>query len=137
MKIAQAALIAAVLLGFAPTASAADGSAQCSALQSSDFGHLDDAPTQITEARLTEAKGDVPAYCGVHGYVAPQVGFEIRLPVSTWNGKFMHLGCGGMCGQIWTWNCAMPLRKGYACIASDMGHKGLSTEAMWAYNNLQ
>jgi feruloyl esterase len=33
--------------------------------------------------------------------------------------------------------CEGPLRKGYACIASDMGHRGASSSGIWALNNPQ
>jgi feruloyl esterase len=65
------------------------------------------------------------------------VGIELRMPVTNWNGKFLEVGCGGHCGSFFTQLCSGPLRKGYACIASDMGHKSLTTQAAWAYNNLQ
>jgi hypothetical protein len=108
---------------------------QCTALQHIDFSIVQDAPTQITEARLI--KGD-PVYCQVQGYVSPQVGFEIRLPVHNWNGKFMETGCAAACGTIMiNWLCPSLLRKGYACIASDMGHEGAIDNGLWAYNNLQ
>jgi Tannase and feruloyl esterase len=109
--------------------------AQCRALQAADLSQLQDAPTQVTEIQLTEAQDGVPGYCRVRGYVAPQIGFEIRLPTSQWNGKFIEVGCGGTCGVVNASDCSVPLRKGYACIASDMGHEG--SGALWAYNNLQ
>jgi feruloyl esterase len=74
----------------------------------------------------------------VQGYVAPQVGFELRLPISNWNGKFLEVGSGGWGGSIsFLFFCDGPLRKGYACIASDMGHKAGMGQALWATNNLQ
>lgn len=126
-----------VVPGLAQPNFAGEVSAQCNALQIADFHSIPDAPTQITEAKLIESKDDVPSYCQVQGYVAPQVGFEIRLPTSHWNGKFLKVGCGGTCGELSSQRvfCDMPLQKGYACLVSDMGHKG--SHALWAYNNLQ
>src|SRR5205807_1569518 len=73
---------------------------QCTALKNVDLSGIQDAPTQITAARLIETKGD-PIYCQVQGYVSPQVGFEIRLPANNWNGKFMETGCaGGRLGMV-------------------------------------
>lgn len=34
-------------------------------------------------------------------------------------------------------SCRAALRKGYACIVSDMGHKGTREAGLWGYNNLQ
>lgn len=110
---------------------------QCNALGAADFSGIQDAATQIMEAKLVQAGGSIPAYCQVQGYIAPQVGFELRLPVSNWNGKFMEVGCGGWCGSINASACDIPLRHGYACVASDMGHKGSGMDLLWAANNIQ
>src|SRR5262245_6708609 len=113
------------------------GAEQCTALKNVDFSNIQDAPTQITAAKLIGTKGD-PVYCQVQGYVSPQVNFEIRLPVSNWNKKFMETGCAGACGTVLIdWLCPSLLGKGYACIASDMGHAGKFGNGLWAYNNLQ
>jgi feruloyl esterase len=112
--------------------------AQCKALESADFASIQDAPTQIARANLVEASGKNPAYCQVQGYVAPQVQFELRLPISNWNGKFLEVGSGGWGGAVsFLFLCDGPLRKGYACIASDMGHEAPMGHALWAANNLQ
>jgi feruloyl esterase len=106
-------------------------------LESADFSGIQDAPTQVTAAELVPAAEQDPGYCRVQGYVLPQIGFELRLPAADWNGKFLEVGCGGSCGDLgWTFWC--PLRRGYACLVTDMGHKsGPKDEDMWAYNNLQ
>lgn len=121
--------------GTGQTASAEDLAGRCKALGSADFSQVQDAPTQITETRLVEASGDIPRYCEVGGYVAPAVGFVIRLPTDRWNGKFMEIGCGGYCGTTaFIAECNDPLHRGYACIASNGGHNGGGN--MWAYNSL-
>ena len=125
---------------WAQTEGPADSSAavaQCNALQTADFSRIQDAPAQIVKAKIVDANGKDPAYCQVQGYVWPQVGFELRLPISTWNGKFLEVGDGGGGGTMFLFLCDGPLRKGYACIASDMGHKGAGTQGLWTANNLQ
>ena len=107
----------------------------CKSLAHVGFLNLKEAPTQITYAQVVEPKDGLPGYCNVSGYVWPQVGFELRLPLENWNGKFIEIGCGGYCGGVW-WTIWCPLKKGYACIASNMGHAG-GNEAIWAYQNLQ
>ena len=114
--------------------------ARCNALASTDFSTIPDAPTQVVEARLIEASADVPAFCLVRGYVTPNVGFKLQLPESGWNGKFFQAGCGGACGTTETvyaygWDSAV--RKGYATLTTDMGHKSGVQDGLWAYNNLQ
>src|SRR5690348_5554908 len=82
------------------------GSASCKALLKANFSTLEDAPTEISDAQVVEAKGADPAYCRVQGFVWPQVGFELWLPTKTWNGKFIEIGCGGSCGGLnWTMWC--------------------------------
>jgi hypothetical protein len=118
------------------TPTSASGAAQCSALASADFSGLQDAPTQLTAAKPVDAKGKLPAYCRIEGYVAPQVGFELRLPLSTWNGKFLALGSGGTGGAIEGDACNAAIRRGYACMVTDTGHKGTGSDGLWALNNL-
>lgn len=111
--------------------------AQCRALEGADFASVQDAPTQVTEAKVVEASDNLPTYCRVKGYVTPNVGIEMRLPMTSWNGKFLEVGCGGYCGMSSADDCDDAVRRGYACIASDMGHQGKGVDGVWAYNNLQ
>jgi Tannase and feruloyl esterase len=131
-----AALITVGLLvpsGQVQAATMSDADIRCATLRTADFSMLQDAPTQIAETALVAAVGKDPAYCRVRGYIAPQVGFELRLP-SNWNHKFIEIGCGGDCGTL-EWALWCPLPRGYACIVTDMGHKGGS--GLWAHDNLQ
>ncbi len=107
---------------------------QCGALSASDFLGTPDAPAQVTRAKWAVRVDDIPPFCQVSGYVAPSVGFELRLP-ENWNRKFVQLGCGGHCGIIFPSGCDNMLRRGYACVVTDMGHEGAG--ALWANNNLQ
>ncbi len=111
--------------------------AACASLPLEDFAALPDAPTQVTASRFVAGSPRSPAYCEVQAYVAPQVGFELRLPARDWNAKFAHIGCGGFCGGIFATACDSVVARGYACVATDMGHKSTALDATWAYNNLQ
>ncbi|HEV2271650.1 MAG TPA: hypothetical protein VGR92_19540 [Steroidobacteraceae bacterium] len=93
--------------------------ARCTTLAARDFSPIQDAPAWIVKTRLVAATAGDPPYCRVQGYVWPQVGFDLRLPLSTWNGRFMEIGCGGECGDFF-WTAWCPLRRGYACIVSDL-----------------
>jgi len=117
--------------------SASTPAESCDALEKADFSGIADAPTQITEAKLVAASDGEPSMCLVKGYIATHVGIELRLPLESWNGKFLEVGCGGHCGMYFSMLCNGPLRKGYACIASDMGHTSTTLQAAWAYDNLQ
>ena len=111
---------------------------QCMGLPSVDFSGIQDAPTEVMATKVVEPAAGAPAYCKVQGYVSPQIAFELRLPLTNWNGKFMEVGCGGFCGDMsFIFYCDNPLRKGYACLVTDMGHKSTALDGKWAYNNLQ
>jgi len=116
---------------------AADPPAQCKALASADFSQVLDATAQVKEAQMVSATKDDPAYCRIQGYVTPNVGIEVRLPTAGWNGKFLKVGCGGLCGTIIPEHCEFAVRRGYACIVSDMGHTSTGNDGKWAYNNLE
>src|SRR6266581_8654123 len=103
------------------SSTAAATKADCTALLNADFDRLQDAPTQVTAAKFVESTAGTASYCQVEGYVVPQVGFELRLPANTWNGKFLEVGCGGWCGIVHAERCDSPLRRGYACITTDTG----------------
>jgi feruloyl esterase len=126
-----------VACGQTAAAAPPQGAAACEALKSQDFSHLQDAPLQLIEARVVAAQGKTPAYCQVQGYVWPQVGIEMHLPLDKWNGKFMEVGDGGYGGDMYLFLCEGPVRRGYACIASDMGHKGVTNLGLWGQDNLQ
>ena len=55
-------------------------------------------PTSIDSATDVAAAGGNPEYCDVKGMIAPQTHFEMKLPVSTWQGRYLQNGCGGYCG---------------------------------------
>ena len=123
------------------SAFAQDMNAECMALgrapgsAESRLVALADAPTRINAASVVPAAADLPAYCKVEGIVAPTNRFELRLPISNWNGKFLMSGCGGPCGNIGFDRAATALARNYAVVATDMGHSGAGW--LFAYNNLQ
>jgi hypothetical protein len=127
-----------VLLGLLIVASAPARALDCGALASKDFSAVPEAPMQITRAQAVAETADNPAYCQVVGYIAPNIGIEMRLPdAESWNGKFLMQGCGGFCGARYAQRCDEYVTGGYACIVSDMGHQSTGLDAKWAYNNLQ
>lgn len=96
---------------------------------------IPDAPTRILSAKVDAAGDGLPESCRVHGLIAPQTHFELRMPTETWNGKFLMAGCGGYCGTIDTGRTDPGLARNYAVVQTDMGHQGSSW--LFAYNNLQ
>ena len=70
----------------------------------------------------------LPAFCRVVAELKPtgdsEIGIEVWLPVSGWNGKFLAVGSGGWGGSIAYVAMADALRRGYATSATDDGHVG-------------
>ena len=116
-------------------ASAAEG---CSALAGAKLDNVD----FLSSVEVPSA-GDLPAYCRVLGFVRPAINFDIRLPISGWNGKFYEVGCGGFCGTLdsdikgFANAPNYALRRNYATAVTDAGHWGSgSVDGRWAFNNL-
>jgi feruloyl esterase len=86
----------------------------------------------------------LPAFCRVQGVMQPtndsHIEFEVWLPTSGWNGKYMGIGNGGFAGSVAYARgaagnipgLAEALLAGYAASATDTGHKGGTTDAQWA-----
>lgn len=100
--------------------------------------------------RLVAAKGSTPAYCQIVGSFVTNsetgktANFMATLPAN-WNGKYLQLGCSGLCGQFYVSNPALPpvtvtaqgypgqiIEKGYATFATDEGHEGMGAVSGWA-----
>lgn len=118
------------------TATVGGTAARCEALVSENFSQ-----TNISSAALDANRKDLPAFCRVQGQIAGEVGFEMRLPASTWNGKFAVTGCGGFCGSLvpektgYSNSMNEALKLGYAVIQTDSGHTAQSWETDWAIGN--
>ena len=73
---------------------------------------------------------NLPAFCRVVARLMPtsysEIGIEVWLPISNWNGKFLAVGSGGWGGSIAYGAMADALRRGYATSATDDGHTGSS-----------
>lgn len=76
-----------------------------------------------------------PAHCAVQGIIRPtkdsEIHFELWIPASGWNGKYLQLGNGGWAGAIYAAGLAEPVKRGYAAAATDDGHQG-GAGATWA-----
>ena len=93
--------------------------------------------TNLLSAVVVPSEGELPEYCRVLGYVRPAINFEIRLPTSSWNGKFYMGGCGGTCGRVNPNEFLGGLRRNYAVSTTDTGHWGANfMDDQWAYHNL-
>jgi hypothetical protein len=79
----------------------------------------------------------VPEHCQVKGTMHPtpdsDIKFEVWMPVSNWNGKLHGAGNGGYAGSI-TYHGGLieAVRRGYAGVSTDTGHRAGGEDASWA-----
>src|SRR5712691_4437489 len=61
-------------------------------------------PNARADSPAATAYKSLPAFCRVLGYAAPtndsHIEFEVWLPASGWNGKYLGVGNGGFAGAI-------------------------------------
>lgn len=119
----------------------------CEQLTSLDLRSLEGARSRIDSAEIVEIE-DLGPQCVVKGYSASDVRFEVRLPLDSWTGRFLMLGCGGYCGGVnanpmtnqarMTAGCE-PITNGeFVTASSDLGHTRSATffaDGLWAYGN--
>jgi feruloyl esterase len=78
--------------------------------------------------RLATAFNNLPAFCRLAGEIKPatdsDIKFELWMPVSGWNPKFMGVGNGGWAGEVAYNGMGEPLLAGYATASTDTGHAG-------------
>ena len=77
--------------------------------------------------------------CRITGIAQPapgsRVGFEIRLPLQGWTGRYVQLGTGGFAGQIFSGAIEDEAQRGNAAAMTDSGHQADRMSAAWAAGN--
>lgn len=101
----------------------------CGQLAKEDFSKVvPGAATTITSATLITYNS--ASYCDVQGSQPPQLQFDLRLPVSTWTGRYVQEGCGGYCGAVSpgapaaATNCPAVTGNEVALATDNEGHSG-------------
>jgi feruloyl esterase len=98
-------------------------------------------PTAIASSTDVPAASGNPEYCDVKGMIAPQTHFDLQLPVSTWQGRYLQNGCGGYCGTVGNQtfpSCDATLGGDFAMATDDEGHvtaAGLGGGGLFAFND--
>src|SRR6266702_4768160 len=76
---------------------------------------------------------NLPPFCRVAAEIRrtpdSKIKFEVWMPTTGWNGKFMGEGNGGWSGEIWYPFMGAALRDNYATASTDTGHEGSSMDA--------
>jgi hypothetical protein len=82
--------------------------------------------------RATPVTG-LPSFCRVIDRLTPtsdsQIGIEIWMPTTGWNGKYQSIGNHNLGGVIYYGDMGLQLIRNYAVASSDTGHIG--NEAQW------
>ncbi len=108
-----------------------------------DYG-IPGAATHVTAATVVPAANGQPEYCDVQGYVEPAVHFQLKLPTTTFNGRYVQYGCAGLCGTIFPTTfpaCGGTPGGDFAVAATDDGHVGKGggflaiLDGSWAAND--
>ena len=92
----------------------------------------------FTPEGTTTPLTNLPPFCRVVGFSTPtsdsHIEFEVWIPEGIWNGKYLQVGCGGLCGTISFQYTSMAdaLTRGYATAATDDGHEAPATDGSWA-----
>ncbi len=127
-----------------PVSALAGHAADCASLGGTKLPNTTLTTAQAVPAgRFTPPSGrpldKLPAFCRLAGVIRPstdsEIRFEVWLPASDWNGKFLSVGNGGFAGSINYFGLADDLRRGYATAATDTGHQGDAEDASWAYKH--
>ncbi|WP_427918978.1 tannase/feruloyl esterase family alpha/beta hydrolase [Streptomyces sp. cg40] len=114
-------------------ATATSPAMDCAGVTGLDLSGISGAPTQIASATVLAAADNTLgnwAACEVKGLIAPQIQFDLRLPMTTWQGDYLQTGCGGNCGVVTTGSApaatgCVPLTSGAFAVATDnQGHYG-------------
>ena len=81
----------------------------------------------------------LPPFCRVTGILHPTadslIRFEVWMPETGWNHRFLGTGNGGFAGSIYYGQLAENLQRGYATAGSDTGHQAEAEDASWAYQH--
>ncbi|HSR05533.1 MAG TPA: tannase/feruloyl esterase family alpha/beta hydrolase, partial [Bryobacteraceae bacterium] len=79
---------------------------------------------------------NLPSHCRIAAVLKPssdsEIGIEVWMPATDWNGKFQAVGNGGWAGVISFQAMALALHEGYATASTDTGHQGNGQDASFA-----
>jgi hypothetical protein len=73
--------------------------ATCDALAGVDLSAELGVPARV-EAAAVQAEGRPAPVCHLRGTIRGTIGFEAWLPLERWTGRYLQVGCGGLCGRV-------------------------------------
>ena len=155
MRITLPALFAGVLFATAPVFAAPCVSLTALKLPATTITAAEVVPAGAFRPPTADARAlpadelrafeHLPAFCRVQGVIAPSsdshIEFEVWMPVSAWNGKYLGVGNGGYAGSITYGEPGVgndatlqsAVMAGYASSSTDTGHEAASSsDGKWA-----
>lgn len=101
--------------------------ASCDSLTGTDMAAIGGEGSTISAAEETTSDG--VSVCSVTGTLAPEINFQVLLPMESWTQRYLQVGCGGLCGNITltsgaSTGCQVLNDGGFVMAATDMGHSG-------------
>src|SRR6267143_1320030 len=122
------ACLATIAIAATPARAASCGSLTGIALPHATINVAQEVPAGSFTAPNAQVFNNLPAFCRVAGVSVPSpdshIGFEVWMPLSTWNGRYQQAGNGGFAGAIPFASLAGALTAGYAAAGTDDGHTG-------------
>jgi hypothetical protein len=92
--------------------------------------------TQNAPAEFFTAFDKLRPFCRVQAVARPtsdsEIGIEVWLPASDWNGRYVGVGNGGYGGSFNYYRLGETLNVGYVASSTDTGHRGNSRDTSWA-----
>jgi len=141
--VAALAALTVVFVGIAPAA--AQANARPTIRSCADLAGIYRIAGALTHVEKgTTVEGATPAYCDVTGYVEPAVAFELKLPITTFNGRYVQYGVDGFGGAIqarpFPAPCPGPQGGNFAIGSTNDGHIGQQrpiplADGSWAADN--
>ncbi|MFK4048065.1 tannase/feruloyl esterase family alpha/beta hydrolase [Roseomonas mucosa] len=133
------ALAAGALMALATTPALAQNPVAprlaCEALAGTDLSAELGVAARVDTAAVRREGHPAPV-CHLAGTLRGSIGFEAWLPLERWTGRYLQVGCGGLCGRISGPNppqahgCLPVARGEFAIATTDMGHRDPSA-ASW------
>jgi feruloyl esterase len=126
--------VALIFTAFAgnPAAAATRESLACLKLSEITITAAQSIPAGTYTAPDGEVFANMPAFCRAAATLTPtsdsDIGIEVWMPSTTWNGRFEGVGNGGYAGSIPYSALAPGVSLGYATVGTDTGHVGSSTD---------
>jgi hypothetical protein len=92
--------------------------------------------TQNAPAEFFTAFDRLRAFCRVQAVARPtsdsDIGIEVWLPASGWNGRYLGVGNGGYGGSFNYYRLGESVNVGFVASSTDTGHRGTPRDTSWA-----